>query len=314
MTRVPFFLQTSTRRAPGSRYSRFHTVHLPSEPGHDPVTHHRFLIDPQQRRRSRHQYRIAEVGTYKPGRLQFPHPLPFPEVTGSWPLRERQNYILGPPQGTSPVPDNPITRVPRAPNNPTTSRLLAILASYPNLQQLFLYNTMIPRDDGDGSTSRVSLCHLNKLKLLGNCRRVFRLLDWLDCPDMLDSVYLHLSECPGECISEQVEPYLRCCILRDDRFKGRLEIKASCTRTSISFGLNAFGEFNIPTMPLEHGYPSIVFSVVFKGMLPPGAGEKLSIDLIGATPRDRVVKFTGEPSSRHAIRDLLATMPNLESL
>ena len=201
----------------------------------------------------------------------------------------------------------------KALNNPSTSQLLSILASYPNLQDLLLYETMIPHDDDDGDTSRVSLHRLKKLELLGDCSHVFQLLDRLDYPDALDSVYLYLSGCAEVCVSELLEPYLRGRIRRDGRFLARLGIQVSWTSSSISFGVNAFGESDIPTTVPEQGHPSIVFSAVFRERLSRGGCEKLCIDLIGITPGERVVKFTGE-LSRHTMRDLLVTMPNITNL
>ena len=94
------------------------------------------------------------------------------------------------------------------PNRPTTSQLFSILALYPNLQDLALYNPMIPHDGG-GSTLRAPLNQLKKLCLVGVFSHVFQLLDRLEYPDAMDSVNLHLSECAGEAVSESLEQYIR---------------------------------------------------------------------------------------------------------
>ena len=201
----------------------------------------------------------------------------------------------------------------RAPTIPTTPQLLYILASYPNLQELSLYETMIPHDDGSGPTSRVPLRHLKKLELLGDCRGVFQLYDRLEFPDTLDAVHLHLSECVGGSLLEFLEPCLRDRVRRDGRFQGRLGIHVSCASRSISFGVNAFGKFAITNMRQGPGYPSLLISAVFKDSLPQAAGETLYINLIAAIPREHVVKFTGAASG-HAMGNLFATMPNIEDL
>lgn len=51
--------------------------------------------------------------------------------------------------------------------------------------------------------------------------------------------------------------------------------------------------------------------VEFNGRLPPGAEEKLCINLIVLTPQEHVVHFTEEVGA-DAMRDLFATMPNIE--
>ena len=201
----------------------------------------------------------------------------------------------------------------RASNSPTTSQLLAMLASSPNLQHLSLYEPTIPHDGGDASAPRVPLYHLKKLELIGDCQHIFQLLDRLDCPDALDSVHLYLSECAGESLSEFLVPYLRDRIWRDVRFQDRLGIHASCGSGSISFSVNAFSESNTPTALPGRGYPSMSFSAAFNDEPPRDACEKMCTNLIAVTPRERVVRFTRGPSA-HTIGGLLVTMPNIEEL
>ena len=201
----------------------------------------------------------------------------------------------------------------RAPKNPTTSQLLAMLTSYPNLQDLSLYETMIPHDGDDGSAPRVPLCRLKKLELIGNCRHVFQLLDQLEHPDALDSVHLRLSEYAGERLSEFLEPFIRDRIRRDGRFQDRSGVQVSYGSGSVSFSVNAFYESQIPIVLPGRGYPSMLFSAVFSDNLPRDAVEKLCTNLLAVTPRERVVRFVGGPSV-HAMRDLLVAMPNIEDL
>ena len=196
----------------------------------------------------------------------------------------------------------------------TTSQLLSILASYPNLRDLSLYGALIPHDIGDGSTFRVPLRHLKGLHLRGGWRRVFRLLDRLEYPDTSDHVRLELTECAAEGISEFLSPYLRDRIRHDDRFRGRLEIRVSSVPNSISFRVNVVGESNTPiTPPGRHGHPSVSFALVFKDAVPQYTRETLCISLIALTPRENVAGLTGGLSA-HAVRDLAVTMPNIEDL
>jgi len=203
--------------------------------------------------------------------------------------------------------------LPRATGGPTTSQLLSILASYPNLQDLSLCEAMIPNDVGDGSTFRVPLCRLRGLRLTGDCRHVFRLLQRLEYPDKLEWVYLHLKGCKGTVDSEFLEPYLRDRIRRDGRFWGRLGIQTSCTDDSISFCIGVLDELDTMTMLPGFGYPSVSFWAVFRGVLPQVTGEKIHSNLIAAAPREHVVHFMGEPST-NAMRDLFVTMPNIDNL
>ena len=200
---------------------------------------------------------------------------------------------------------------------PTTSQLLSILASYPNLQDLSLYEAMVPQDvsdiDESESTLRLPLHHLKKLSLKGGCWDTIHLLDRLECPDMLDRVELELHRCKGEGIPEFLELYLRDRIRRDGRFHGRLGIHASSGLNSFSFAVHTVGEFDIPTMLPGQGHPYLSFMAHIPFPAPPGVGEELCVDLVALTPREDVVDFTAE-LSQDAVRDLLVTMPNIEVL
>jgi len=199
-------------------------------------------------------------------------------------------------------------------NSPTTSQLFSILASYPNLQDLSLYELVIPHDVSREPTFRAPLRQLKKLYLVGGYRRVFQFLDQLEHPDLLDSVVLHLSRCTREAFPEFIEPYLRDRLRRDVRFQRRLGIRVSCLHNCyFSFEVNAFDETYIPPSLQGRGCPSMSFSVGFVGVLPGGASERLCLGLIALTRQERVVDFAAQ-ADEDAVRALLVTMPNIESL
>jgi len=199
------------------------------------------------------------------------------------------------------------------PDTPTTSQLLSILTSYPNLQDLSLCGAMIPHDAGDGSTSQVPLYRLKTLQLTGICYHVFRLLRRLEYPDTLDLVSLYLLECTGEGVSEFLEPYVQDRIRRNERFQGKLAMEIWRAPYSISFSVDAFGEFNIPDMLPGHSHPSLWIGTHFKDALPQGADEKLCSNLVSLAPRECVVDFSAALNT-HTVKDLLITMPNVEGL
>jgi len=198
-------------------------------------------------------------------------------------------------------------------NNPTTSQLLSILTSNPNLQDLSLYQTTIPHDGGDGSTFRVPLRRLKKLQLTGDCRHIFQLLRRLEYPDALDLVDLELRECVEEMVSELLEPYLRDRLQHDARFRGRLGVRVCRRPKYISLEVDTIGTSNIPTTQAGHNYPSMSFSSNFTGTLPQDVGEELCVNLITLTPREHVVGFTGDLDT-DTMADLFVTMPNIENL
>ena len=197
--------------------------------------------------------------------------------------------------------------------SPTTSQLLSILATYPNLQELFLREATIPHDIDDRSTTQLSLrCLKKKLWLTGDFSRVIRLLERLEYPDTLDSVYLNLSECAAGVTSDFLEHYLRDRIQRDNRFRGRLKLRVFCASNYISFDINTLGEFNTPPMQPENNYPSIWFSGQLRDKIPRGGGAKLCTDLIASIPRERVVDLM-VGFDAYTMKNLLVTMPNIGS-
>ena len=202
---------------------------------------------------------------------------------------------------------------PGVPNSPATSRLLSILASYPNLQKLSLSQVMVHDEIAGGSTFRAPLHRLKELYLAGDCCSVFQLLGRLEHPDKLDLAHLDLTRCVGEGVSELLEPYLRDRIRRDDRFQSRLGIRLSCADDSILFGIGVLGETDTLPMILGQDYPSVSFSAEFSRSIPCGTIGKMCTILIATAPPDHVVEFTGGPSIR-ALKDVPVAMPNVENL
>ena len=199
-----------------------------------------------------------------------------------------------------------------APSNPTTSHLLSILVSYPNLQVLSV-DGVVSRDVGDERTFRVSLRRLKKLHLRGDYSRVFRLLDRLECSETLENVDLQFLGCRSGGILEIMGPYLQDRIRHDHRFQGKLAIDVSSTIWSISFKIKSAGESSIPTTLPGPSYCSLSFRTPFLDVVHRDTADRLCVDLIALTPRENVVRFA--PSlGPHATRDLVATIPNIEHL
>jgi len=202
-----------------------------------------------------------------------------------------------------------------SPTRITRCQFISTLSSHPNLQDLSLCEAMAPEEVGDGSTSRVSLNQLKKLRLCGLSREVLSLLDWMEYPDEMDFVHLGLSRCIGKTILEFFASYLRDRIRRDVRFRSRLGIRLSGATDSLSFRVGTLGQLDaLPVLP-GHGYPSVSFAVEFGDGLPKGGIEKLCSNLLKATPQERIVEFTLGPNRGIMKKVTLpVTMPNVENL
>jgi len=202
-----------------------------------------------------------------------------------------------------------------SPTTITRCQFISALSSHPNLQDLSLCKAMVPEDVGDGSTSRVSLDQLKKLRLSGLSGEVLRLLDWMEYPDKMDFVHLDLSQCIGKTISEFFAPYLRNRIRRDVRFRSRLGIQLSGTTDSLSFRVGTLGQVDALSMLPGHGCPSLSFAIKFSGELPKGGIERLCTNLLKVTPQERVVEFTWGPNWDVMKKvNLPVTVPNIENL
>jgi hypothetical protein len=76
---------------------------------------------------------------------------------------------------------------------PTVSQSLSILSSNPNLQHIELHHEMPTSSDSDQSSLLVELPHLKWIKLSGNSREIFEMLNRLRPADKLDLLDLELS-------------------------------------------------------------------------------------------------------------------------
>ncbi|KAF9648778.1 hypothetical protein BDM02DRAFT_3128861 [Thelephora ganbajun] len=196
---------------------------------------------------------------------------------------------------------------------PTTSQLLSILASNPQLRSLGLSRSMIPHDDGGGSKLRVPLHHLKNLYLNGDFHPVLRLLDRLDHPVTMDQIGVTVFDCTAEEISGILGPCLQDYIRRDHRFQNALGILASSSPYSISVDGIIITDANGPTLSLTRRPPSLTFGAMPKDQLTPEALDKLSTDLAAYIPGEHVVCFDGN-MRLDAVKQIIAVMPKIQEL
>ena len=194
------------------------------------------------------------------------------------------------------------------PPSPTTSQLLSILASNPNLQILIL-DLDFP-DDIDGSTFRVPLRDLKLLSLGGVSRHLFGLLPRLILPEALDSMHLSGFGSTAEGISQTLGPYMRDYFQRDARFQDRLGISSSSSSNSISISVEVVSAH--PTVPVAKP-PRVTLRVYLISVPPTSVLEQLFIDLIASIRQEHIVLFYADLHI-NLPEELLFTMPNIETL
>jgi len=189
---------------------------------------------------------------------------------------------------------------------PTTSQLLSILTSNPNIQELGISHSALP-DDTNGSTLKVPLRDLKMLSLSGDFRHLFELLHRLVLPQALDEMYLCGSNLTVEDISQTLAPYMREYFRRDARFQDKLEIFSSSSLSFISIEVGAVRAQGTARVPW------VSFTVTLVAVPPPSVLEQLFINLIAPFPRVPVVSFTAALDSKLP-EELLFVMPNIETL
>lgn len=195
----------------------------------------------------------------------------------------------------------------------TTSQVLSILASNPQLRHLSLSIPTTPHDGDDVSTFRVPLDHLKELNLDGDFHPVFRLLRRLAHPESMDYMTLFLFDCKSEDVSGILGPYLRDRIQRNGRCKGGLGFVASLCPCLISTKVAMISGANGPTLSSVPRPPFLVSRSILNEDLTPEALDKLYIDFVARIPKEHVVCF--ETDMRLGIlKKIIATMPNIQEL
>jgi len=176
--------------------------------------------------------------------------------------------------------------------SPTTSQLLSILASNPLLRKIGLDRRVIPDDDGDRSSFRVPLRHLDKLELTGDLQDVFRFLHRLDHPKNMYCLVLELENCLPVEVSQLIGPYVRDYLRGRDRSRNGLELSlSSLSSLSSDRGIN----LHVSDAPGTTFQPADTFVGITVGLnevLPGDALEEVTLDLIAHVPGQEIVHFT----------------------
>jgi hypothetical protein len=175
---------------------------------------------------------------------------------------------------------------------PSTSQILSLLASNPNIRTLVLELLKVKDDSGGGSEFRVPLQHLEKLSLKGEFHCVFPILHRLELPERVDHARLDFYNCIPHHVRETIGPYIRDYLQRDPRFEGRLGIFASSTDGCISLQASVIGVgYHGPDRLPQQGPPYAMFLVTLPAYIPSDEKEKLCTDVLAFLPQESIVYF-----------------------
>ena len=192
---------------------------------------------------------------------------------------------------------------------PSTSQLLAILASNPQLQQLYIHERVtVPHQDE--TPSLVPLRHLKTLRLAGK-PQTFELLRRLDLPKKLGSVDFSLFDCQVEDVRRIFGAYLRDYPGRGGGPRDALCIHLESTERSITIGIST-----VTAAGVQASYPRETLPFVsFQAVTLPGfdAMDKLSVELITCLPTEHV-RCLRVKADITAVQEVISVMPNIEEL
>jgi len=202
---------------------------------------------------------------------------------------------------------------------PSTSQLLSVLASNPALRKVVLFGRVVPNDDGDRSSFRVKLQHLEKLRLEGDLRRVIGLLHRLDHPRNMDLLRLTLHDCDVTDVSQIIGPYIRDHLQRRDRSPNGLNLSVSFghytkiprDRVVLRIGDAGGIDFSTPTRTRIDTFAWII--VVLNVMDRRDILTRAAQDLIAHTPREEVSYFQTY-NNPVAMEEMYIQFPHLRAL
>jgi len=141
---------------------------------------------------------------------------------------------------------------------PTTSQILSLLASNPNIRSLTLRCLIINDDGGKGFTSSVPLYHLEWLSLMGEFRHVFSILCRLELHARMENAKLESRDYTLGEIVEAAGPYIRDYPQRNARSRDRRGVFITTTPEYISLRAGDVGIWlHGSNPPPRHGPPDM---------------------------------------------------------
>jgi hypothetical protein len=192
----------------------------------------------------------------------------------------------------------------------TTSRILSLLASNPNIRSLTLALSEINNHSGRGPKSRVLLRHPKDLTLKGEPNLVFPILHRLELPERAHTRLEFHHRTPNE-VEEIIMPHIRDYLRRHDpRFEDRLGIFMEVFGDSILLqtsviGVGYHGSDRLPQQGPPHSF--------YVTLQTPDENEELYTDILALLPQESIVYFETNLSVTVA-KEMAVAMPNLEAL
>ena len=195
---------------------------------------------------------------------------------------------------------------------PTTSQILSLLTSNPNLRSLMLNSLFIDDDSEYDPMLQVPLRHLEWISLMGSFHDVFPILRRLEFPERMNYGEITLHDCTPQEVREEIGPYIRDYFRRDPRFRDRLEVLLESDIHYILISASVVEvRHHSPDRQLQGGPPRGRFGVGLSQIMSSDVRKKLSIDILALLPQENIIDFhTNLPVTE----EVIVGMPNLEAL
>ena len=195
---------------------------------------------------------------------------------------------------------------------PTTSQILSLLSSNPNIRSLALNTLAINNDNTDDPSLQVPLHHLERISLIGAFRHIFPILRRLEFSESMNHGEVQFRNCRSEEISGAIGPCIRDYLRRDARFRGGLGMSVSRNLRSIVFHTSVVGAgYHGPDRLPKRDPPYARFAMTLSRRYPSEARKRLCFDILSNTPRENIVYLE---INFLLTEETAVAMPNLEFL
>ena len=205
-----------------------------------------------------------------------------------------------------------ILHLSRLSSIPTTPQLFSILASNPALRKVVLTGRSVPDDGDEDPSHRLSLPHLEELKLVGRSHDVSKLLLRLDHPEQMHHLDIALDRCVVDDISNDIGPYLRDYLRRRGWSQNGLGLYIF-SEGRIVFRVGDVGGLCPSTPVSERMVPFVAITINSLQAPPDNSRERIILDIIANIPLEEIVylRTYGKPI---AMKNIYPRLPNLRAL
>ena len=195
---------------------------------------------------------------------------------------------------------------------PTTSQILSLLASNPNIRFLTLDVLPINDDGGGGPRLQLPLRYLKHISLTGSLRYLSPILRQLEFPERMDHEEITIHDCTAQGVLEIIGPYIQDYLRHHARFRDRLGMFVWSDLHCINFRARVVGVgYRDPNRLPRDGPPYGGFEAKLSQLIPRDARKQLCIDILALLPQESIVDFE---TNLLVTEEVVVAMPNLEAL